>query len=178
MLSRFAIGGNLEFTKSISAYPASAGWVLSYRLVLKSGVGHITFDATASDDDHVVSVAAATTAAWVPGTYTWFSWVTLGADVHNVEQGETELLPNPRTATTSLDLRSAAQTALDNVRATIRGTASTNVLLYSIAGRQLQHYAIADLIKLESKLQRDVQSEQQVITGRTPRRLVARVARA
>jgi hypothetical protein len=178
MLSRFAIGGNLEFTKTLAAYPASAGWVLSYRLVLKSGTGHLTFDAAADGDVHAVAVAAATTAAWTPGDYTWFSWVTLGAAVHNVETGETTLLPNPRTATASLDLRSDAQTALDNVRATIRGTASANVLSYAISGRQLQHYSIQDLIVLESKLARAVQRETQALTGRNPRRLVARVSRA
>lgn len=178
MLSRFAIGGNLEFTKTLAAYPASAGWVLSYRLVLKSGTGHLSFDAGADGDVHAVAVAAATTAAWTPGAYTWFSWVTLSAAVHNVEQGETTLLPNPRIATASLDLRSDAQTALDNVRATIRGTASANVLSYTINGRQLQHYGISDLLRLESKLARDVQREQYLITGRNPRRMVARVARA
>ena len=178
MLSRFAIGGNLEFTKTLAAYPASAGWVLSYRLVLKSGTGHLSFEASADGDDHAVSVPAATTAAWTPGAYTWFAWVTLGTDTHNVDQGETTLLPNPRTATGTLDLRSDAQIALGNVRATIRGTASANVLMYSIQGRQLQHHSITSLLQLESKLARDVQREQQLLTGRNPRRLVARVARA
>jgi len=178
MLSRFALGGNLEFSKALPAYPASAGWVLSYRLVLKGGTGHVAFSAAADGDAYAVAVPAATTATWAPGGYTWFSWVTLGADVHNVEHGETVLLPDPRTATAALDLRSDAQIALDNVRATIRGTATANVLRYTIQGRALEHYTITDLLVLEGKLLRDVQREQQVITGRNPRRMVARVARA
>jgi hypothetical protein len=178
MLSRFAIGGTLEFSKTLSAYPASAGWVLSVRLVLKSGSGSQEFSATASGDSHVFSVPAATTSSWTPGVYTWFMWATKGSDVKNVESGETTLLPNPRTATGSLDLRSEAQQALDAVRATLRGTASAGQRSYTINGRQLERYSIAEMIALESKLARDVQREEQLATGRNPRRMVARVARA
>ena len=178
MLARFAIGGVLEFTETLPDYPASAGWVLTYRLVLKSGTGHVEFSATASGDSHAVSVPAATTALWVPGAYTWFSWATLGAAVHNVANGEITLLPNPRTATGTLDLRSSAQQALDAVRATLQGTATANQRSYSINGRQLERYSIAEMIELENKLALDVQREQMLITGRNPRHLVARVVRA
>ena len=178
MLSRFAIGAAFEFTTTLAAYPASAGWVLSHRLVLKSGTGAIGFSASAVGDAHTTSVPATTTAAWAPGVYTWASWVTKGAEVQNVDSGEVTLLPDPRTATGGLNLRSDAQQALDAVRATIRGVASANQLKYQIAGRSLERYPIADLLLLESKLAADAQREQQMIAGRNPRRLVARVARA
>ena len=179
MLSRFAIGAAFEITTTLSAYPASAGWVLSHRLVLKSGVGAIsTITASASGDSHVTSVPAATTASWAPGVYTWASWVTKGSEVHNVDSGEITLLPDPRTATGGLDMRSAAQIALDAVKAMLRGVASAGQRSYTINGRSLERYSIAELITLESKLGADVQREQQAITGRNPRRLVARVARA
>lgn len=178
MLSRFALGAVLEFTTALAAYPASAGWVLSHRLVLKSGAGAIGFTGTASGDQHLTSVPAATTAAWAPGVYTWASWVTKGSDVRDIATGETTLLPDPRTATGGLDLRSEAQQALDNVRAMLRGLASAGQRSYTINGRSLERYSMAELIQLESKLAGDVKREQQVTTGRNPRRLVARVARA
>ena len=59
-----------------------------------------------------------------------------------------------------IDLRSAAQIGLDNVRAVLRGTASQGVLSYSIAGRSLQRYSITELMALESKLAADVKREQ------------------
>lgn len=179
MLSRFALGAVLQFTTTLADYPASAGWVLSHRLVLKSGAGALAaITATASGDDHLTTVPAATTAAWAPGAYTWVSWVTKGADVRNVANGEITLLPDPRTATGGLDLRTDAQQALDAVRATIRGVASVNQLKYEILGRSLERYAISDLLLLESKLANDVAREQRAAAGRNPRRLVARVARA
>lgn len=178
MLSRFAIGAVLEFTTALPAYPASAGWVLNHRMVRKSDVGAVSFSASASGDQHLTSVPAATTAAWVPGVYTWVSWVTRGSDVRDIATGETTLLPNPRTATGGLDLRSDAQQALDNVRAMLRGLASAGQRSYTINGRSLERYSMPELMQLESKLAGDVRREQQVTTGRNPRRLVARVARA
>jgi len=178
MPPRFALGGNLTFNVSLPAYPASDDWVLHHRLVLTAGTGVVTFAAGAHFAEHAVNVPAATTAGWAAGHYAWASWVARGSDVHDVATGETTLLPNPRTASGSLDLRSENQIALDNVRATLRGTASENVLRYTIGGRQLEHYAMRDLLLLETKLARAVQREQQALTGRNPRRMVARVARA
>lgn len=178
MLARFAVGAIFEFTTQLASYPASAGWVLHHRFILKSGTGAIDLTATASGDDHLTSESAAITAAWAPGVYTWVSWVANGSDVYDIAGGDIELLPNPRIATGNLDLRSDAQKALDAVRAMLQGVASAGQRSYTINGRSLERYSMADLILLESKLARDVQRETQKITGRNPRNLVMRVARA
>lgn len=179
MPPRFNLGAALVFTLALAAFPASAGWTLNYRLIPRSALGTaIEFTATASGDEHAVEVAAATTATWVAGTYTWVAWVTSGSDVRDVAQGEITLLPNPRTVNGPLDLRSETRLALDNVRAVLRGKASADVLRYTINGRSLERYPVSELIALESKLVRDLQREEQQSTGRNPRRLVARVARA
>lgn len=178
MLSRFAVGGDFQFTTSLPDYPASAGWVLNHRFLLKSGAGAISLASTASGDDHLTSVPAATTAAWVPGLYTWASWVTKSGQVVNIDTGEITLLPDPRTAAGGLELRTDAQQALDAVRAMLRGVATAGQRSYTINGRSLERYSISELMTLESKLARDVQIERQAVTGRNPRRLVARVARA
>jgi hypothetical protein len=160
MLPRFTLGDTLSSTKTLAGYPASSGWVLYYRLVPRSGSGTaITFNSTASGDDHVISVAAATTAAWAAGTYTWAAWVADGTSSYSLEQGTTELLLNPRTTGGPLDLRSAAQIALDNVRLTIQGKASADVLKYEINGRSLERYPMRELIALETHLSTQVNRE-------------------
>ena len=182
MISRFAIGAVLEFTTALADYPASAGWVLNHRLVLKSGTGAISFSATASGDQHLTSVPAVTTAAWAPGVYTWASWVTKGSDVRDIATGEITLLPNPRTATGSLDLRTPAQVALDNVRALIQGKAGADVLKYAIGGRQLERYSMAELGALEARLAQQVARETRaalLAAGKAdPRRYSVRLGRA
>ena len=183
MLPRFTLGDTLSTTKTLAAYPASAGWVLYYRLVPRSGAGTaIAFNGTASGSDHLISVPAATTAAWAAGTYTWASWVADGTSSYSLEQGTTELLLNPRTTDGPLDLRSASQTALDNVRATIQGKATADVLKYEINGRSLERYPMRELIALETHLATQVAREkrvEQLAAGKAdPRRYAVRLGRA
>lgn len=159
-LTQFAVGDTWSQQDALADYPASAGWVLKTRFVYDGAGTAFTLSSTASGDDHVTTAAAAVTATWTAGTCTWVQYVELGAVQITIGSGKIVLQPNPRTASTALDLRSAAQVGLDAVRAVLRGTASAGVLSYSIAGRTLQRYSIAELIALESKLAADVVAEQ------------------
>lgn len=182
MLPRFTLGDTLSFTKALPAYPAGV-WTLYYRMLLRAGSGAaISFNSTASGTDHLITVSAATTAAWVAGTYTWASWVSDGAVTYSIEQATITLLPNPRTASGSMDLRTTAQVALDNVRATIQGRATADVLRYTIGGRSLEHYPMAELVALEQRLAQQVSREArqaQLAAGLAdPRRYSVRLGRA
>ena len=160
MLPRFTIGDTLTATETLAKYPATASWVLHYRLLPREGSGAaIAFNSTASGSDHLITVPAATTASWAAGTYTWASWVSDGANSYSLAHGTTELLPNPRIGAGPLDLRSSAQIGLDNVRALLRGKASSGVQYYTINGRQLGSYSLPDLIVLESHLAAEVRRE-------------------
>ena len=55
-------GDTVTWQKTLSDYPASDGWVLSYRLI--NAAGNIDITSSASGDDHLVSVAATATAGW------------------------------------------------------------------------------------------------------------------
>lgn len=183
MLPRFVTGDTLSSTQSVPGYPASAGWVLHYRLVPRDhGGSAITFNSTASGDEHVITVLASTTAGWAAGAYTWATWVVNGAQSFSLEQGTTQLLPNPRTTAGPLDLRSESQIALDNVRATLRGKATADVLEYEINGRSLKRYPVSELIALETRLATQVATEARaaaLAAGKAdPRRYAVRLGRA
>ena len=51
-------GDSVAWTRSLSDYPASAGWSLAYTLI--NAAAKITINASAAGDDHAVSVSAAT----------------------------------------------------------------------------------------------------------------------
>lgn len=159
-IAQFAVGDTWSQTDPLSAYPASAGWVLNTRFVYDGSGTAFTITSSASGDDHVTTVAAATTAGWSAGVCTWVQWVEKSGEVVSIGNGKITFLPDPRTATAPIDLRTAAQIGLDNVRAVLRGTASQGVRGYSIAGRSLDRYSIQELIALESKLAADVKREQ------------------
>jgi len=176
MQDALTLGDTLNFTTSVVDYLPSDGWTLVYRLVPRSTGDAITIT-TAQDDDsslHRAQVSAATTAGWDAGDYSWHSYVTKAAESYSVSSGQITLKPDPRVALT-LDNRSAAQTALDNVRAMLAGKASSGVLSYRIGERTLQSYSMDELLKLESKLVAQVKAEENtagILAGMPSRRQV------
>jgi len=158
-LTHFVVGDTWSQTDTLSDYPASAGWVLKTRIVYDGAGTAFTLSSTASGDDHVTTAAASTTAGWTAGSCTWFQYVEVGAVKKSIGSGKITLQPDPRVASTALDLRTAAQVGLDAVRAVLRGTATAGVLKYAIAGRTLERYSITELLALESKLAADVIAE-------------------
>lgn len=151
-----AAGDTAKWQRTLPSYPAGAGWVLSYTLV--SAAQRYTFQATAQGDDHLVSVPAGTTATWVAGTYTWRARVSLAGEVFTVGQGTLVVRPGFASAT---DGRSHARKTLDAIEAVIEGRASSAVLEYSIAGRQLRYMPVEQLLTLRDRYRAEVLREEQ-----------------
>lgn len=111
-VSQIIAGDTLQFTTSVPDYPASGGYTLTYRLVPRVSGAPITITAAASGDDYAVSVAAAATAAWTAGEYSWTAYVTLGAARYTQGSGQVTILPDPATMAAGTDTRSQAEIAL------------------------------------------------------------------
>lgn len=171
-------GDSLSFTVSLADYPASAGWVLSYRLIPRSSGTVLTFSATASGDDQVVALNAAATSTWAAGEYTSAAFVTKGADRFTIdsEGGAVTIKPNLGTLNSALDLRSDAELALAAVRAKLKGKATDAVESYRINNRELRFYSLDELLRLETKLATDVAREQ-IAAGITPTEMGSQVRR-
>lgn len=163
-------------------YPASAGWSLRLVLNPRAGGSVITINSTASGDDHLIQLAASTTATYAAGEYGYEIYAIKAAEQYDLESGQLTIRPGLLVAAAGTDTRSAAEVGLDNVRAMIRGTATQGVKRYSIGGRELERYTIAELIQLESKLSNDVRGEQAaaaMAAGRpNPRKVHVRMGRA
>ena len=151
------LGDTATWSRSLADYPASAGWVLSYALV-KTGA-RITFSASASGDDHLVSVPAATTVGWTAGEYQWSARVTKAAEAYTVGSGSIELLVDFATQATGYDARSHARKTLEALEAWIENR-DMGVAEYEIAGRRLKAIPIGELLKLKSHDAQLVRSEQ------------------
>jgi hypothetical protein len=151
------LGDTASWSRSLADYPASAGWSLSYALV-KTGT-RITFTATASGDDHLVSVPAATTTGWTAGTYQWQARVSKAGEVYTIGTGSIELLVDFATQATGYDARSHARKTLEALEAWIEGR-DVAVAEYEIAGRSLKTIPVPDLLKLRDRYRREVRSEQ------------------
>lgn len=156
-------GETLNYRASVALYPAGDGWSLTLYLNPRSGGTARSVASTPDGDTHLLQASATTTATWAAGNYAWEIWAALGSERYRLEAGQLKVLPALIAAAAGLDTRSDAETALDNVRQTIRGTATAGVLSYEINGRQLQRYPMSELLKLESSLARQVADEANAI---------------
>jgi len=149
------VGDSWKWTRSFPDYPAGDGWALSYVLINASS--KISISSSASGDDHSISVAPATTAAYAAGAYDWVARVTDGVDVYSVGSGRITVLPSLSAATA--DLRSHSRKTLDAIEAVIEGRASQDVLEYSIAGRSLKRIPLTELLVLRDRYRAEVARE-------------------
>lgn len=152
-------GDTILWQKSLPAYPAGV-WTLKYRLI--NAAGKIDITATASGTDHRVSVAAATTAGWAAGVYTWQAFVEAGGERYTVGSGQLTIKPNLAAQAGGFDARSTAKKALDDTRTALATwiASSGQITEYEIAGRRMKYASLADIEGRIRLLEREVAREQ------------------
>lgn len=163
-------GDTVTWAKTLTDYPASAGWALAYTLINASA--KISIATTASGDDHLATVAASTTAGWTAGTYTWVATVTKAAERYTLGQGSITVHPNLAAATT-FDTRSTAKKALEAVNTLLENYGNKAYLQsYEIAGRKQAFTSPGDFLAFRSKLIAEVAREDnaaRLAAGLSPR---------
>lgn len=166
------IGDTARWTRSLSDYPASAGWALAYTLV--SGTAAHSFSASAAGDDFKIDVPAATTATWAAGRYQLQEYVTNGADRHTIGTTPLRLLPNLAVVGAGgADLRSHARKVLDAIEAWLDTRAPTSAS-FQVAGRTLSNYPLPELLTLRDRYRAEVLREDRLASGHGAGKLLAR----
>ncbi len=155
--SRVTAGDTLIWLRSLPDYPASAGWVLTYTLINLAGKKTIT--ATASGDDHLATVPAATSAAWPAGLYTWVAAVAKAAERYTVATGALTVDPD-LTAVATYDARTSAKKALDAVNLAMETYGAKAYLQgYEINGRSQRFHTPGEFMRFRSQLMAEVARE-------------------
>lgn len=154
------VGDSLRFTTATPQFPASAGWVLKYRLVPRFTPGSaIEIVCTASGDEHLAAVPASTTVNWTAGDYGWASWAEGGtAEKYTVDKGQITLLPDPRVAAAGADTRSVAERAYDQAQAALAAWTPTR-RKYRIGDREMEFSSKADIVGVVHYWQAEVAKE-------------------
>jgi hypothetical protein len=168
--TQIRVGDTLEWTKSLSDYPATL-WTLKYAFRNASN----SFDITASADgtDHSVSVAAATTSAYVAGEYTWVGYVldiATGLERHTVSSGNATVNPDLAVAG-AVDGRTYAKRTLDAIQAVIENRASIDQQSYTIHDRQLSRMSVDDLFRFREQFKGEVAAEEAAQSGVSAKRI-------
>ncbi len=168
-------GDTITWLISTPDYQASAGYVLSY--VLINSAGKIAITASASGDDHLVSVSATTSAAYAAGDYTWQSSVALGSERYTIARGAIKIRPNLAAQAAGFEARSTARKALDDLRSALVTWLASNgqVQEYEIAGRKMKYATAADIQMRISLVEREVAREdaaEKLAAGLNPARRI------
>ena len=148
-------GDTVTWTVPAGDYDAGT-WTLSYVLQSKDKEKY-TLTASNNNGDHLIAIAAATTADWIAGEYFWQRYVTSGTTRYTTGRGRIEVKANFQTATE--DPRSSAQIALDALLAVRENKATSDQLSMSIQGRSISRMTWTDMNEAVSHFQRLVNDE-------------------
>jgi hypothetical protein len=160
MQQELIAGDSLNFATATPAYPASAGWVLSYYLVPRTAGGQaITLSSVAEGDDHRIQVSAATTATWGADNYNWAARVDKSGEKYTVDQGQITIKPNPFAVPVGYDGRTQAEKALDQAKAALAAWTPSQ-RKYRIGEREMEFNSPADIIQAVNYWENQVAREQ------------------
>ncbi|HRS29196.1 MAG TPA: hypothetical protein P5255_13125 [Phycisphaerae bacterium] len=139
-------GDTLAWNKSFADYPANAGWTLKYRLI--NAAAKIDITSSASGADHAVNVAAATSAAWAAGKYSWQSWVEKGSERYTQAVGEITINRNLAAEAAGYDTRTDAKKILDQLMTAYMASTASKAFVgeYSIGDRRMVFHKKSDWI--------------------------------
>jgi len=155
----FRAGDKVQWKISDSDYPASDSYVLKYYLT-KAGETLITLTAAASGADHLITIAAADSASYDPGIYSYQARIEKDTTKVTRKEGVIQVYRDISGDATGVTLTAALaigdpvlelqfwMAVQANIMALLAGKALKDNQSYSIAGRSLSKYTPAELIEL------------------------------
>ncbi len=156
------IGDTITWDETLSDYPASASWVLTYSFTSPGaffGSSH-----AAVGDDHRVTIA---TADLEVGRYDYTKKVDDTSEVFTLEAGYIFVLADLSADTSGVDRRGYAEIALENIEAMLLGKATKDQTSYSLNGRALSRYSVAELQEWRASLRVEVRDARAIARRRS-----------
>lgn len=165
-------GDSWSWTAEFDSNPAPA-WAVTF--YFQNAQHAMSVSCVGSGASHVASKTAAETAALNVGRYFWRAVAVDGLLVSTLEEGWTQIRPNPIGSTA--DMRSQARTLLDAIEATIYGRATDGQLEMSIGNRLIKRIPLPELMQVRDKLKAEVETEERGVKAGLSRQLRTRFTR-
>lgn len=149
---RITVGDTVTWDETLTQYPASDSWVLSYNFtspIAQFSSSHAIVDV----DNHRITID---TTELDPGRYQYTKKVTDSSETFTIERGEVEVVPDFSADTSGVDRRQYAEIALEAIEAMLAGKASKDQTSYSLNGRALSRYSPAELNEWRATLRVEV----------------------
>ena len=155
-------GDTFRWDKSLKDYSPADSWALSYSFRSNTGTGFdITASANSANDAWEITVAAATTANYTTGEYSWQAYVTKSTERYVVDYGVTVINRNLNGLATSAtsDLRTHAKLMISKIQSVLEGRMDADIENYSIGGRSINKIPVSELVDIlhtyEEKLDKE-----------------------
>lgn len=148
-------GDTAKWLLTFGDYLANDGWTVAYTLI--NAAAKITFSASASGADHLVNVAAASTATWAAGSYQWRATASKASEVYTVGTGT--LTVQPAFSVSTLDVRTFAAKTVEALEAYLSNSNNLQAQEYEIAGRRLKRMSYPELIAARDKFKAEAARE-------------------
>lgn len=168
-------GDSVSWSRTLSGYLPSDGWVLRYRLVsLNNSYG---ISSSGNDAEHQVVLSGADTENWVEGEYSLVAWVSKGDDRHTISQARVRVMPNPASA--DYDPRSHAEKMLTALREQLQKKATSGKQSITVDGQTVTYATWDEMVNAEKyyrgRVNRQRRREREKRTGRTSNRVLVRI---
>ena len=162
--TRLIQSASVNWTNNLPDYLPSAGFSLIYQF--SSPGGGFTLNSSQYNDPltgfatelHGLEIEGSTSNALAAGDYAWQCFADNNAYRYLVGSGVLTIVQSFANNPTA-DGRTQARRTLDNINAVIENRAGSAVLEYQIAGRQLKHFSLMELLQVRDRLRLEVQRE-------------------
>lgn len=136
----FVAGDTVSWTVAdLSDYPIADGWRLQYAL---RGPDPLDITAVNTTGQHVVTIAAATTASLAAGRYRYAAYVRRDNERHTIETGDIDVAPN---LTEAEDGRTHDERMVANLEAQLEELAAQSRESMSVDGRSQIYRKMSDV---------------------------------
>lgn len=160
--TEFAAGDSVTWKKVFDAYPASAGWALTYYF---SGANPFILPATTEGDGFSVTIGASASAQKAPGLYKYAARVAKGDECYTVAQGQLTITPDPSKQPGGLDVRSTWRKVYEGLSAVLeakstKGYEEMSVQLPNGVTRHIKDLAWNDILIAFHHAERQLKKEE------------------
>jgi len=151
---RIVIGDTVFWDETLPDYLSTASWVLKYHFTSPNDQFSSTHLA-GFDGSHRVTID---TTNLEPGRYEYAKKIAggVGSETFTLERGYLVVDPDLSADTTGVDRREFAEKALENIELMLVGKASKDQSSFSLNGRALSRYSIAELRDWRGALKTEV----------------------
>ena len=134
-------GDTCKWSKTISDYPSSDGWTLTYSFRGPSQLADV--QASTSGSGYLVTIAAALTEVLQSGTYTWAARVSKAGETYTVARGVFSLVEVEGALVVSHNAKMLAA-----IEAALEGRVLVDMEQYTIGGRMVTKIPVKELTAL------------------------------